>query len=144
MLQKIQSQFLALPIFPFCFCLSNNKMSIRSCKSCGISLKRNIVAKDGPNKGDAFWSCPNNQANELCSKSFDWEDKQKHPDKFPQKSGGGGYRSSASSAASSGAVGAGFLTEATGQELLAEMRAFKAALQQANPVVDGGFEPMQK
>lgn len=119
-------------------------MSVRSCKSCGIPLKRNIVAKEGPNKGDAFWSCPNNQANELCAKSFDWEDKQKHPDKFPQKSGGG-YRSSAVAAASSssGAVGAGFLTEATGQELLSEMRAFKAALQQANPVVDGGVAPMQ-
>lgn len=117
-------------------------MSVRSCKSCGIPLKRNIVAKEGPNKGDAFWSCPNNQANELCAKSFDWEDKQKHPDKFPQKSG---YRSAASAASPSGAVGAGFLTEATGQELLSEMRAFKAALQQANPVVDGGSgaTPMQ-
>lgn len=110
----------------------------RSCKSCGSALGRHTVQKDGPNKGDAFYSCPNNQANVLCGKSFDWEDKVKHPDrKTPYGYGGMPPRSASSAAAPAGAVGPGFLTEATGQALLQQVTALYNHLNQAATLAPG-------
>lgn len=103
-----------------------------ACKSCGAPRQRVQVKADSGNKGDWFYSCPNGQANELCRKSsFEWEDKQKHPDKFPRKTGGFGF--SAASAASSGPTGAvapgsQVLTEATGQEILKKLDFIAAQL----------------
>ncbi len=116
-----------------------------NCNACGAPRSRVQVRSDSsPNKGDWFYSCPNSQVNELCKKSFEWEDKAKHPDKFPKKTGfGGGYAPRAASSGPTGAVAPGSqaLTEATGQEILKKLDFIAAA------VVPPGFvvptsEPM--
>jgi len=113
------------------FLFSSKIMSARACKSCGSVLGRHTVNKEGPNKGRAFYSCPNNQTNVLCAKEFDWETPLPTDKKF-------GAFSRSSQPAATGAVGAGFMTEATGQEILKKLD-FIAA--QVTPTVAA---PMQQ